>query len=79
MTLPRPPVETEFTVYATGICVASVCSSLPKLEVAQRMRREITGVGPWVPSKDKAFSGGEPNPCPCNTSPKTHKHYKFIC
>ncbi len=69
----------EFVVYATGICSASVCSSLPKREVASRMRRELTGVGPWRLAKEKTFSGGEPNPCPCDQSPKTHKHYLFHC
>ena len=69
----------EFAVLTEGLCNASVCSSLPKREVARRMRQRLTGVGPWRPSKDKTFSGGEPNPCPCNQNPKTHKHYLFNC
>jgi hypothetical protein len=38
----------------------------------------------WRKSKDKTFAAGGvggalPNPCPCNTCPKTHKHYLFNC
>lgn len=69
----------DFRIYTAGLCCASVCSSLPKKEVGRRMARELTGVGPWHLSKDKTFSGGEPNPCPCNENPKTHTHYLFNC
>ena len=70
---------TDFYIYAKGICSASVCSSLPKKEVKRRMARELTGVGPWQLSKDKTFSSGKTNPCPCNKNPMTHAHYLFNC
>lgn len=68
----------EFKIYAMGIVKASVCSSLPPEEVAARMAREITGVGPWVFSREP-FLTGESNPTPCNDKPDTHMHYLFVC
>ena len=69
----------EFIIYATGLVSASVCSSLSKREVELKMAQEMTGVGPWRFARSEKFSGGEPNPCPCNKNPKTHKHYLFHC
>jgi hypothetical protein len=69
----------EFEAYAVGICAASVCTSLPVAKAAARLNAECpTGVGPWrISSED--FKGGQPNPCPCDRAPATHKHYLFNC
>jgi hypothetical protein len=70
----------EFCVYATGPACCSVCSSLSIEETTKRLNRENpSGLGPWQPSKDATFSGGEPQPSPCERSPATHKHYLFNC
>lgn len=71
----------NFTVYAQGICMASVCSSLPAEDIAWRMNdEEPTGIASrWVLSKEPTFSTGEPNPTPCNCNPETHMHYLLEC
>jgi len=74
-----PLVADEFTIYSWGICSASVCSSLPQLEVERRMAQEMTGVGPWLFARGESFATGEPNPSLCNHNAKTHKHYLFHC
>ena len=74
----NPP---DFCAYAIGICAASVCSSLPIDQVTERLNQEYpTGLdNRWEPSADQRFKGGQPNPCPCNENPSTHKHYLFNC
>ena len=74
----RRPLD-EFRIYATGLCSASVCSSLPQREVERRMAGEMTGVGPWLFAHGEKFATGQPNPCPCNKQPETHKHFLFHC
>ena len=71
----------DFTVYAEGLCYASVCTSLPREEVESRMNRERppgTELG-WRISDEPTFKGGEPNPCPCHDQPDTHRHYLMVC
>jgi len=70
----------EFIAYSVGIVSASVCSSLSPEETADRLNRECpTGISsPWQISSE-AFRTGEPNPCPCEDAPATHKHYLFSC
>ena len=71
----------DFDVYAIGMCYASVCTSLSKVEAGRRLNvLHPTGLAtPWKPSKDKEFASGGPNPCPCEDKPETHKHYLFEC
>ena len=71
----------DFTIYASGICYASVCTSLSLRKATARLNIEMpTGVStPWKPSKDKRFHSGQPNPCPCEDTPATNKHYLFSC
>jgi hypothetical protein len=71
----------EFTPYAVGLCRASVCTSLPKEEVAARMNMVCpTGIDTqWTLAPNSTFGTGEPNPCPCSDSPDTHKHYLLHC
>lgn len=70
----------EFDIYSNGLCHCSVCSSLTLEETLNRVNLENpTGTSnKWHLSVDK-FSGGEDNPCACNLSPETHKHYLFVC
>jgi len=72
--------DKEFIIYSLGIVCMSVCSSLSPEEVEKRANQESpTGISSrWTITKDK-FIGGEPNPCPCNISPYTHKHYLLTC
>ena len=70
----------EFVVYSEGLCFASVCSSLGAERTAHRMRSESpSGTENGWCLANEAFASGEPNPCPCNHYPKTHKHYLFEC
>ena len=71
----------EFDAYRVGVMMASVCSSLPLDATGRRLNAERpTGIpSPWQPSGDAAFRSGEPNPCPCERNPETHKHYLFEC
>ena len=71
--------DEDFVVYAEGLLYLSVCSSLPQEEVEARMHRRISGAsGGWTLA-EKLFRWGEPNPCPCDMKPETHKHYLFVC
>ena len=68
----------DFTVYREGLFSASVCSSLPQSEVLERMAARPCGTtAGWMLSDNPTFSGGEPNPCPCDQNPATHRHYLF--
>ena len=72
--------ETDFLIYAEGLVSASVCSSLPQEEVEKRMAAQMCGTASgWVLSKAPTFRQGQPNPCPCERNPATHKHYLFEC
>jgi len=69
----------DFIVYANGLVHCSVCSSLPEEDVVLRVNiANPTGVTPWRIVEEK-FKTGEPNPCPCDKYPDTHKHYLFTC
>jgi hypothetical protein len=65
--------------YRVGLCHASVCA------VADATPEEITrAAGPtgldhgWQISEEPTFSGGEPNPCPCNVDP-SRQHWLLVC
>ena len=69
-----------FVIYASGLVLASVCSSLPQDEVEKRMKQVITGTrAGWCFAKGESFADGEPKPSPCNEPPKTHNHYLIQC
>jgi len=71
----------DFEAYAVGIISASVCTSLPLEEAMKRLNEQepLDGGLRWEKSTDKTFKSGQPNPCPCEQNPKTHKHYLFNC
>ena len=67
-----------FSVYASDIIYANVCTSL-SLEKATMMINNVfpTKTGSRWSIAGENISGSEPNPCPCNESPGTHTHYLF--
>lgn len=69
--------------YAVGICKASVCADKKlKPKEVEKIFNVMNPAGTrhgWKLSKDRHFSGGEPNPCPCDQHPETRKHYLFEC
>jgi hypothetical protein len=68
----------ELIVYSEGLCFASVCTSLDDGELDRRMSaRPATATHGWVRSTDPYFAGGQPNPCPCELQPETHRHVLF--
>ena len=70
----------DLEIYAWGLCHMSVCSKLTCEEtVAGANQVHPTGIShPWQLA-DEPFKTGEPNPCPCNFYPETHKHYLLVC
>jgi hypothetical protein len=69
-----------FTTYSVGLVSASVCTDLPIEEATERLNDEHpTGIDSrWQPSDEPTFSGGQPQPCPCNIDPSL-THYLFYC
>ena len=67
----------DFVVYAEGLCYASVCSPLPQADVEARMAARLCGTQAGWALAEEPFQTGEPNPCPCDKRPATHKHYLF--
>lgn len=73
--------SSEFEVYALGIMYASVCTSLEDDEAIEALNRFYpTGIrSKWQVSRDEKFYSGQPNPCPCEKNPDTHRHILFEC
>ncbi len=72
--------EQEFVIYSTGVCYMSVCTSLSPEEATARVNAEApTGVASKWELSEATFRTGQPNPCPCDKKPKTHKHFLFSC
>lgn len=71
----------ECAVIAIGLCQASVCTSLDREATAAWLNgQHPTGIASaWKPSADNWFSGGQPNPCPCDRHSATHQHMLFNC
>jgi hypothetical protein len=68
--------------YRVGLCMASVCApkSMPIEEVEAQVNADNpTGLDfPWRLCDDATFSGGQPNPCPCDQSPN-RIHWLLNC
>jgi len=76
----KEPQGEDFVMYAQGLFMASVCSSLNKEETINRMASIPSGTtAGWIFCDNETFRTDEPNPCPCNDKPDTHKHYLFEC
>lgn len=72
----------ELQIYANGIVHCSVCTNVKSRKRIEELTnlKNPTGISSrWEISTDKTFCGGEPNPCPCERKPKTHKHYLMEC
>lgn len=70
----------DFEIYSNGIVFCSVCSSLTPEDTIKRVNIENpTGLNADWKLSARNFDSGESNPCPCNISPDTHKHYLFEC
>lgn len=68
----------DVTVYLEGLVYASVCTALDDEATDTAMAARPTGrSGGWQRSKDATFQGGEPNPCPCDTTPETRRHVLY--
>lgn len=67
----------DFVVYHIGLAYASVCTTLPREAVEERMNREYESLeGPWKIAEEK-FATGETNPCSCEANPLS-QHY-LLC
>ena len=70
-------------IMAWGLCEISVCAAndATKEEIERHANRENpTGISSrWEISDDETFSGGEPNPCPCQDHPEERKHWLLDC
>jgi hypothetical protein len=70
-------------VYANGLWCCSVCA--PLRYTAEMVEREVNEINPtgvsseWRVSKDKQFSTGQPNPCPCNDPASGRQHWLMNC
>lgn len=74
--------ETELEVYSNGLCYCSICTNLDSVAMIENLvnLENPTGTSSrWKISKDPTFNSGDPNPCPCNQKPNTHKHYLLEC
>jgi hypothetical protein len=73
--------DPAFTAYAVGLCSASVCTSLPDEEAAERLNAgHPTGISSrWEVAEEPTFADGTPNPQPCHDHPETHRHLLFHC
>jgi hypothetical protein len=70
----------DFTAYAVGFVFASVCTSLTDAEATERLNLvHPTGISSRWSIADEPFRTGEPNGCPCNDRPDTHRHILFAC
>jgi hypothetical protein len=71
------------TVYALGLCYASVCTSTSNEDTTAYVNtKHPTGLDHgWEISSDTHFADGphKPNPCPCDVHPDTHRHVLYEC
>lgn len=70
-------------IYRAGVIHLSVCApkDTPIEDIlAEADKQHPTGLGHgWQISPAETFSGGEPNPCPCNSEPETREHRLLNC
>lgn len=74
----NPRYRDTVTVYSQGLLYASVCTSLDDKGVDEAMGAlPATVTRGWTRSADATFDGGQPNPCPCEQRPDTHRHVLY--
>jgi hypothetical protein len=80
--------DTEFGdgrvhVYRAGLVYLSACApaDMPPGEIETAVNTQHpTGIASgWAMSDDKTFSGGEPNPAPCDKDPQGRRHHLLSC
>ena len=73
---------TKIDVYRVGLVHCSVC--VPKDATREEIENYVNAQHPtgielrWQISSDAKFSGGQPNPCPCNDH-EERLHYLMVC
>lgn len=73
--------DSDFRIYASGLCYMSVCVafSMERNEIEKRANRGMpTGISHKWQIADKNFRTGETNPCPCEDDPD-RLHYLLEC
>lgn len=71
----------DVTIYSKGLVYVSACaaSELTKEQVEEYVNRyHPTGVSSQWTVSDERFRTGEPNPCPCESSPH-RTHWLLTC
>lgn len=80
---PTPTADHDFYVLGAGLCVMSICTSLPLDEAEAKANRENpTGISSrWSKSDDEHFANGPeyPNGMPCPDLPESHRHWLLSC
>jgi Zn-finger protein len=75
-------VTEELIVYTNGVCHCSVCTNIKSLKRIEELvnQKNFTGIeNKWKFDRTPYFAQGQPNPCPCEQKPLTHKHYLMVC
>lgn len=68
----------DVTVYQEGLLYASVCTTLDNAATDAAMAARPAGTSNgWSRSADTTFTGGEPNPCPCDREPEVRRHVLY--
>jgi hypothetical protein len=70
-------------IYRVGLCAMSACApidmSREDIEGLANLLHPTGIASRWQISDSKTFSGGEPNPCPCNDHSTERQHYLLSC
>lgn len=66
--------DPDLVIYAMGALSMSVCSRLSPEETVARVNEKMCGITTWGLDPAPTFSGGQPNPCPCERD-ETRTHY----
>lgn len=64
----------RLTIYAEGVCYASVCTDLSDEEADARMAAHPSR---WARAADPFFADRTPSPSPCGQNPTTHRHILY--
>lgn len=66
-------------VYSSGLIACSVCTDLPREEVAEEVNRvHPTGISAQWEIADESFADGSANPHPCEEVP-AKQHWLLFC
>jgi hypothetical protein len=71
-------------VIAYGVGIVYACACAPKDTPIEEVEAAVNEQHPtglshgWAKSSDETFSGGQSNPCPCNSDP-SRLHWLLSC